>query len=80
MDLIVLMTCLEKIAIRYDYDPHNHQIELDGVVTGGKSVFTNLAPSCFHTEELKEATKNNKVYTDRQEFVHVRIITYFKPI
>ncbi|XP_063679418.1 uncharacterized protein LOC134814963 [Bolinopsis microptera] len=45
-------------------------IELDGVVTGGKSVFTNLAPSCFHKEELKETTKNYKVYTDHQEFVH----------
>ena len=58
------------------YDPY-HQIELDGVVTGGKSIFTNLDPSCFHKEELKETTKNYKVYTDHEEFVHVRIYKIF---
>ena len=45
-------------------------IELDGAISGGKSLFTDLDPSCFHREELKEATKNYKVYTDHEEFVH----------
>ena len=45
-------------------------IELDGAISGGKSLFTDLDSSCFHSEELKEATKNYKVYTDHEEFVH----------
>ena len=50
-----------------------NQIELDGVISGGKSLFTNLAPSCFHAEELIEATKNYKVYTNHEDFVQVLV-------
>lgn len=46
------------------------QIEVEGTVVGGVAIF-NLEPSCFVSEELNVTTKDLKLYTDHNEFIHV---------
>ena len=53
------------------------QIELDGIINGGKAIFVDLPDSCFFTRDLVETTKNYNVYTDHENLVQVRLIKMY---
>lgn len=71
MALVLLLSLLLNEASAHSLGEsfRPDKIEVEGTVVGGVAIF-NLEPSCFVSEELNVTTKDLKLYTDHNEFIH----------